>query len=239
LPNVPTMPQVREALGVTLAALELLPEPPVRITTLVHEAACGALVRLHSQTRASIVLSTTTGVGPAELDLVARSIVESMITIRWIGTDETRAARFRNDGVEAAERHWREMATKIGFDTRSHPAVEEYRRFRVVGPGADVPLPSLVDQAREADEISGGTFYSEAYHVAYRRLSSAMHGDSRVLLLQLQGPRASWAEMAMFETAVSAGGLLVGVAHALQLDSFTKVAQQLFSTIAPGFPRPK
>jgi hypothetical protein len=213
-----------------LSDLEQLRQPPVQARTLVQQAAAGALVRLLSQLKAAVVLSRTPGIGAAEIDLVARSILESAITINWIGTDEIRAARFRNHGIVEAEKHLAEMASKLGFNMQGHPAVQRFRELRITAPGAEVSLPSVEAQAREADAASGSTFFSEGYQVAYRRQRSAMHGDSRVLLLCLEPQGASWMEMATFEVAAATGTLLLGAARALD--------RPLFRMPRGGFSRP-
>lgn len=231
----PSVEQSRGALQEVLAYLEGLPQPPVTIRTRIHEVAAGALVRLKSQVRAALLLSGAPGVEPSEIDLVARSALESTISIGWVGTDEVRAARFRNHGVSEAEKHVRLMAERVGFDIRTHPAVLAFLGSRIDSPGADNAMPTLEVQAKEADEANGGSFFTEGYNIAFRRHSSSAHGDSRALLLLLQ-PRDddSWKQMAICDMAIAAGALLIVVAKSLNLPGATEAARRLFGTIAPG-----
>src|SRR6266540_3967929 len=117
--------------------------------TLAQRAAAGALVRARSLVRAVLVLVETPGVCITEADVLVRVLLEMAITAAWIGTDEERAATYRDHGVGEARRWLRGMETLVaGRGSDLNPGLRAgFDAY--FAEGGNRQMPSLAERARK------------------------------------------------------------------------------------------
>ncbi len=187
--------------------------------TLAQRAAAGALVRARSLLRAVIVLIETPGVSVTEADVLVRVLLEMAITTAWIGSDEERAAQYRDSGVAEA-RSWLRGLERLaasrgsGLNPGLRAGLEAY-----IAEGGDRQMPSLADRARKTaparEPKQGWISLDDEYDYIYRRLCAAVHHDHRLqaLVEPLLGDRAVTATL--YSAVVAMGVLLSAAGEAL------------------------
>jgi hypothetical protein len=154
------MPQARidkliDALRNVLVVLESTqpPEP----TTALGQLARDAFGRLPSQVRAVLAVATAEGVEGTEVEVTARPLLESGITLGWVGRDEAKVVSLRDHMKHQHDLWMNEFIDAVN----GRPLTRHFERDRFPGPRA---------RAKAA-----GQFYAHAYAIGYPSMSAATH----------------------------------------------------------------
>jgi hypothetical protein len=141
-----------------LAFIEEELVPPASPRTSLERLGRDALVRLRSQIRAVLAVASAPGIDGAEVEVLARPLLEAGITFGWVGTDDARARQVEHYATEQVSNLLREFVEVVN----GRPLTGKFVR---------TSFPSLRRRAQDA-----GEWYASAYGMGYPRLSMATHG---------------------------------------------------------------
>lgn len=150
------------------------PEP-----SLPQQIAAGALAWSARQMRA-ITLLFENGAS-LESQPIIRSLMETMFTVAWIGSDGDRAEQYRDAGFSSM-RKWINAIEEVVpsyFPQRLRESIEKKVTSRT---GKEAQFPSKVWKLAENGRIplAKDDLLKKAYNVSYRRLSIVVHADARL-----------------------------------------------------------
>lgn len=170
-----------------------------------------------------------------EVGPLVRSLLEAAINVTWFRSDDLRAQKFRDRGLEWL-RKWRdEMLAEIpNYFPQS--VLDEFERQLKASTGHS--LPPLEQRADEAYPPGSKVPMSKAYAFAYRRLSMAAHSEYRLFPF-LNDDRVSFQLLEAQDAAVAGAFLLTSGCECLGvLDLAAPLYSELIATAKESQKRP-
>jgi hypothetical protein len=232
-----------DALRSAVTFLEDLKSYPIRVEVkLPQEIAALSLTRAARLLKAIVFLLENGHVFAAEP--VIRALLEIAFNVAWIGADNDRAVRFRDNGLRRGQIWFETMQDKYGVQFSAETTQFFRNLFQERSQPTGVPFPSTEKRAKEV-VLRGKRFAISGMpraYLAYRRLSGAVHGDFWHLLAFANAPdsAALWIDagdaVAAVMFVIMAAGETLGLGA--ETDSIVSKLREAFALSQPQQPPP-